>query len=340
MPRDQHSTGRILPNGFKTPWWLSNGHAQTLWAGLLRPRAQVALSQEGLDLPDGDQLQLAWGPAAPGPIVVVLHGLGGCARSPYVLGLLEALARRGMQGVVMQFRGAGEQLNRQPRFFHAGETGDLQATVQHVCRRLPGRQLAVVGYSMGGIITLNWLARLGEQAAADMAITVSTPMQLGPCADYLATGPRRIYDRHLVRGLRRLVRRKQMQQALPLDPRAVLRVRTLRQFDDCITGPLHGFVDADDYYTRCSPLQRLRAITVPTRMIHALDDPFIPAATLPSAEQLPPAVTLEWSPHGGHVGFVQGQPPLQVSYWLDGAIPRMLAEGLWQDKEPIVATIA
>lgn len=324
-------TTAIRHNGFPAPWWLRNGHAQTLWAGLLRTAPEVPLSTTVLNLPDGDTLHLVWGPPASGPVVVILHGLGGCARSPYVLGLLDGLARYGMQGVVMQFRGAGEHLNRHPRFFHAGEIGDLETTVRHVRATLPGRRLGVVGFSMGGIITLNWLGYYGVHAAADMAVTVSTPLQLGPCADYLASGVRRVYDRHLVRGLRQLVRRKQAQQPLPLSSDALGRARSLRQFDEYVTGPVHGFTGAEDYYSRCSPFQRLSAIQVPTRMLHALDDPFIPTSTLPPAAQLPASVSMEWSAEGGHVGFVTGRHPWRPRYWLDETVPTMLWQGLTAD---------
>ncbi|MFV8835270.1 alpha/beta fold hydrolase [Aquisalimonas sp.] len=331
-------TAALRPNQFRAPWWLRGGHAQTLWAGLLRTAPDVPLTADILELPDGDTLHLAWGPSAPGPVVVILHGLGGCARSPYVLGLLDGLTRYGMQGVVMQFRGAGEHLNRHPRFFHAGEIGDLEATVGHVRAALPGRRLGVVGFSMGGIITLNWLGHHGARADADLAITVSTPLQLGPCADYLASGVRRIYDRHLVRGLRQLVRRKQAQQPLPLPRDALGRARSLRQFDEYVTGPVHGFSGADDYYGRCSPFQGLPDIQVPTRMLHALDDPFIPASTLPSAAQLPESVSLEWSAEGGHVGFVAGSHPGRPRYWLDEAVPAMLWQGLAAESAPAEAS--
>ncbi|SEO70619.1 hydrolase [Aquisalimonas asiatica] len=327
----------VRHNRFHAPWWLRGGHAQTLWAGLLRSGPDVRLAAEVLELPDGDTLHLAWGPPAAGPVVIILHGLGGCARSPYVLGLLHELGRYGMQGVVMQFRGAGAHLNRHPRFFHAGEIGDLEATVHHVRSALPGRRLGVVGFSMGGIIALNWLGHYGRSAAADAAITVSTPLQLGPCADYLASGFRRVYDRHLVRGLRQLVHRKQAQQPLPLPLGALKRARSLRQFDEYVTGPVHGFAGADDYYQRCSPYQRLSAIRVPTRILHALDDPFIPASTLPSPGQLPPSVSLEWSAEGGHVGFITGQHPGRPRYWLDETLPAMLRDTLATEASPIPA---
>ncbi|MDN3517620.1 hydrolase [Aquisalimonas lutea] len=321
-------TGVIRDNGFTPPRWLANGHAQTLWAGLVRRRAPVPLTPETLELPDGDDLQLFHGPPVRGPVVIVLHGLGGCARSPYVLGLLAALRDRGMQGVVMQFRGAGEHLNRRPRFFHAGAIDDLESTVERVRRAFPARPIAVVGFSMGGIVTLNWLGARGDRTGVDHAITVSTPLHLARCADHLDSGVRRVYDRHLVRGLLRLVRRKQAQQDLGLPAGGLRGIRSLRDFDEHVTSPLHGFRGADDYYRRCSPMRRLANVRVPTRMIQALDDPFVPPDSLPGRSELPASVSLELSGGGGHVGFVTGASPLHPGYWLDTTIPDMLWQGL------------
>ena len=318
----------ITDNGFRSPWWLRSGHAQTMWAGGLRRGPSTVLKREALRLDDGDQLQLFWGPREQGPAVIVLHGLGGSAESPYVRGLLQELKARGFQGVVMQFRGTGEHLNEQPRFFHAGAIEDVQAAVTHVRRSLPERPLAMVGFSMGGIMTLNWLGAAGKGAELDAAVTVSTPLALAECAEYLNSGFRRIYDRHLVRGLRQLVRRKLAQQSMPVDPAVLRRARSLRQFDDHITGPLHGFRDAADYYSRCSPTRVLGAIHVPTRIIHALDDPFIPASSLPSARGLASNVRMEVSERGGHVGFVAGAGPARPHYWLDTAIAQRLEEML------------
>lgn len=318
--RESGRHGAIADNGFRSPWWLRSGHAQTMWAGALRRGPDVSLEREALPLQDGDHLQLFWGAPAQGPAVIVLHGLGGSAESPYVRGLLRELQTRGFQAVVMQFRGAGEHLNAGPRFFHAGAVEDVEATVSHVRQRLPGRRTAMVGFSMGGIMTLNWLGAAGGRAGLDAAITISTPLALAECADYLGSGFRRVYDRHLVRGLRQLVQRKLAQQALPVDPTALRRARSLREFDDRITGPLHGFRDAADYYSRCSPTRILGAIQVPTRIIHALDDPFIPASSLPSVRELSPEVRMEVSERGGHVGFVAGSGPARPHYWLDTAI--------------------
>ncbi|MCP1674752.1 putative alpha/beta-fold hydrolase [Natronocella acetinitrilica] len=302
---------------FEAPGWLCNAHGQTMWQVLFRRPPAVAITVRPLTLRDGDELRLAWGPERAGPVVVILHGLGGCARSPYVLGLIQALADRGMQGVVMQFRGAGDVPNRLPRFFHAGEWLDLEETIKHIHQLHPARPLAVTGFSMGGIVTLNWLAAMGEKAGAQAAVVVSTPLDLAACAEHLNKGFARVYQWEIVRNLKGMVRRKHQSLSMPAAVATLDSVRTLWQFDDRLTAPIHGFNGATDYYARCSPIQRLRDIRRPTWIIHAADDPFIPVTTLPRC--WPSMVRLQLSPRGGHVGFVQGTP-MRPSYWLDNAI--------------------
>ncbi len=307
----------IQHSDFRPPDWLRSGHGQTLWPALTRRPPAISVHEEQLDLKDGDILRLAWGPAADGPLVVILHGIGGCARSPYVLGLVQALHAQGMQGVVMQFRGAGGVPNRLDRFFHAGATEDLDQTISHVLREHPERRLGLVGFSMGGIISLNWLAERGDSTPITAAVGVSVPLVLDACARHLDQGFQRLYQWDIVRNLKRLVRKKHAQQPLPIDPHDLRRVRSLWDFDDRFTGPLHGFRNAEDYYQRCAPIRRLDAIRSPTLLLHALDDPFVPPATLP--ERLPEAITLEISHGGGHVGFVRGLP-WRPQYWLEERI--------------------
>ncbi|MCC5810366.1 MAG: hydrolase [Ectothiorhodospiraceae bacterium] len=307
-------TGQFTP-----PGWLRSGHAQTLWPALLRRAPPLQLREELLELPDGDCLRLAWGPAAPGPLVVILHGLGGHARSAYVLGLIAALHRDGMEAVVMQFRGAGGVPNRLDRFFHAGETDDLECTVAHVQEQRPDKPLALVGFSMGGIVGLNWLGDNPEARGLSAAVAVSAPLHLARCARHLDQGFSRLYQWDLVRNLKRLVRTKHAHRPLQFDISALQRIRTLWDFDDRLTGPMHGFESAEDYYGRCAPVNRLGNIRVPTLILLARDDPFIPPHSLPDAALIPEAVRFELNPGGGHVGFVTGTP-LKPRYWAEERI--------------------
>lgn len=304
---------------FRPAPWLANCHAQTLWPALLRRPSPLPWQASPLELPDGDVLELCYGPPAPGALVLLLHGLGGSVESGYIGGLGRSLWHAGMQPVVMHYRGVG-MTNRCDRFYHAGAAEDVAAAVAHLRARWPTRRVAVVGFSLGASMLLNWLAWQGDQAEADAAVAVSVPFELGACADALEQGFRRLYQWDLVRGLKRLVRRKYAAHpAPPVEAGALRRIRTLRQFDDAVTAPLHGFADAADYYRRCSCRQRLSRITRPTLILHAADDPFVPLATVPAGDELPAAVSLELSRAGGHVGFVESR-----GYWLERRIPQWL----------------
>lgn len=316
----------IHTSNFRPAHWLRNHHLQTLWPALVRRRPRVTLTRERLRLDDGDHLELAWGPDAGGPLVVILHGLGGSADSGYVRGLVRTLRTRELGAVVMQFRGAGGRPNSADRFYHAGEYRDLEETLATLRRRFPGRPLAVVGFSLGGSVLLNYLGALGDGAGIDAACAVSVPFELAACADALERGFARLYQWDLLRGLKRLVAAKFAGRAdAPVELARIRRLRTLRGFDDAVTAPLHGFAGVDDYYRRCSCRQRLNGITTTTLIIQAGDDPFVPGTSLPAAEELAPAVTLELSRHGGHVGFVAPGPR---RYWLEGRIADFLQQQL------------
>lgn len=318
------------PPSFQPPPWLGSPHAQTLWPALVRRPPRVRQTEERLALPDGDVLNLVWGPdEAAGPLVIILHGLAGSARSTYVLTLQTALVQAGMGSVVMEARGAGGRPNRLPRFFHAGETGDLQQSVAHIRRRYPGRPLALVGFSMGGIVALNWLGRVGAEAGVALALVVSVPLRLAECARRLDQGFSRVYQWAMVRDLKALLRRKQAAGCAPPQIEAAMRVRSLWAFDDRLTAPLHGFAGATDYYHRCSPERCLDRIRVPTLLINAADDPFCPVDTLPAPGPLSPWVRLAMSPGGGHLGFVHGQP-WRPRYWLEPT----LVDRLWAGFNP------
>ena len=315
----------IEESPFQPPRWLRNRHLQTIWPALLGSRPKVALQPWDIDLPDGDFLTLFEGPERPGPIVLILHGLGGNAASPYATGLVHALAGKGIQATVMQYRGAGERPNRLPRFYHAGETTDVGHALNALRQRHPGRVLGLAGYSLGGAIALNYLAENGSDSGVAAAAVVSVPFDLDRCAEHIASGFARVYQWDLLRGLKRMVTTKfgdHLQEWLALA--TLSEIQTLRGFDQWVTAPLHGFDGATDYYRRCSPRGRLRHISTPTLIVHSRDDPFVPRDTIPAPHDLSEATQLELSDHGGHVGFMTpgGEP------WLDTRLATYLAQHL------------
>lgn len=287
---------------------------------MLLRRARIAYRRERLELPDGDFLDLDWGPARKGDVVLILHGLEGSSRSHYASGLMAALARSGFQGVVMHFRGCSGEPNRLWRRYTAGETADPAFVIHTLARRFPGRALHAVGFSLGGNALLRLLATAREPVPLACAAAVSVPFDLARCARRLGRGLSRLYDRHLTGRLRRALVARLGEPGLPLSRQTLQGCKDLKTFDERVTAPLYGYRDADHYHQAASCRPVLRRISVPTLLLHARDDPFMVPEVIPTARELSPCVRLEVSAHGGHVGFVEGFG----RYWLDRRLLRWL----------------
>jgi len=301
---------------YMAPAWLPGGHAQTILPLLIKgPLPDYR--RERWDTPDQDFIDLDWIAGAPdAPCVVLFHGLEGSSRSHYARRLMHAVEQRGWQGVVVHFRGCSGEANRLPRAYHSGDS----AEIDWILRRLRARDypaLFVAGISLGGNALLKWLAEQGNQASGvvDAAAAVGAPLDLAAANTALSSGFNRIYARHFLRTLIPAAVAKDRRFPGRINLGRVLAARTLRDFDDAATAPLHGFLGADDYYARSSAGPLLGALRTPTLLLHAANDPFLPAAALPQAAQLPAAVRLEVHRHGGHVGFVHGAPPGRID-WL------------------------
>ncbi len=306
-------------SGFQPAWWLRNPHLQTLWSSVLRKKPRVPLRRERFELPDGDFLDLDWTPGTTGPLVVIFHGLEGSAESNYAKGLLAGIHRRGWRSVLMHFRGCSGELNRRPRSYHSGETGDMSSLFERL-QANGNRRFAAVGFSLGGNALLKYMGESGAGAMPLAAVAVSVPFDLNNAAEKLECGFSRLYQWYLLRRLRAKAVLKYRARQCPMPPREIRHLRTFKQFDDRVTAPLHGFTGASDYYQRCSSRQFLMGIAKPTLILHAADDPFMTPQAIPQAAELSTKVKLELSSHGGHVGFVSGYIPLVASYWLEQRI--------------------
>jgi predicted alpha/beta-fold hydrolase len=320
---DGVASQQIVPAAFRPAWWLPGAHLQTVWPALAPRRLSLAIQRRRVELPDGDFIDVDW-VGERGPIVVVLHGLGGASDSHYVRGMLNAIARRGWRGVLMHFRGCSGEANRLARGYHAGETGDLDTFITMLRHNEPQTPLAVIGYSLGGNVLLKWLGERGDAVPVRAAAAVSVPFDLANAAARVHQGFSRVYEQRMLRSLKAVMSLKAAQQPLPWNDRVIAAITSLREFDDRITAPLHGFRDADDYYARASCKPYLAAVATPSLVIHAADDPFMSPSVVPTARQLSTAITLELSNHGGHVGFVAGQP-WAPHYWLESRVPAFLA---------------
>jgi len=319
------TTSAIAP--FKPAWWCRNPHLQTLWPVFFR-RLRPPLRRERLELPDGDFVDLDWTLNASGPIVILLHGLEGGSKSHYARAMLDVLPRHGWRVVLMHFRGCSGEPNRLARAYHSGDTGDIDYLARTLKAREPHTPLAAIGYSLGGNALLKWLAEQGETAPLHCAVAVSVPFLLNESSAHLNRGFARVYQWRLLKSLKKSVLRKSGRHPLPVTTHALDRMKSFFEFDDRITGPLHGFRDAMHYYTASSSRQYLHRVRIPTLVVHAADDPFMPASTIPKPDELSPSIAFALQPHGGHVGFVHGRTPWRPRYWLDRAIPSWLEKFL------------
>jgi len=285
---------------YQAPWWLPGGHLQTL-AGALGPAPRIDWRRERWDTPDGDFIDLDWAESGSGPLLALFHGLEGSSSSHYACTLAAQALAIGWRCVVPHFRGCSGAANRLARAYHSGDSAELD----WILRRL--RPDFAAGVSLGGNALLKWL---GEQAAGAApllrrAVAVSAPIDLAASGHILDRAlNRRLYSAHFLATLIPKALAKIARHRLGIDSARVARARTLHEFDDLVTAPLHGFRDADDYWARASSGPWLERIRVPTLVLNALNDPFLPQAALAAAaRRAAPDVVLEFPASGGHAGF-------------------------------------
>jgi hypothetical protein len=261
---------------------------------------------------DGDFVDLDWldnEPAPQAPLFLVLHGLEGSSRSHYAQGLLEGARTHGWRAAILHFRSCSGEMNRQPRFYHSGDTGDFHDVLAHLRARIPGVRVVAGGVSIGGNVLLKWLGEQRDAAPVDAAVAISVPYDLAACAEVLDRGfAKRVYTANFMRTMRQKVVEKARQYPGFVDVEAAQRARTFAEYDAAVTAPLFGFAGARDYWERASSRPYLAAIARPTLLLHAADDPFVPPHALPKPDELPPHVRLIVTEHGGHVGFLEGAP--------------------------------
>jgi predicted alpha/beta-fold hydrolase len=306
----------MRPSQYFAPAWLPGGHAQTIWPLVIKgplPRYR----RERWDTPDGDFIDLDWVSGRPdAPCVALFHGLEGSSRSHYARRLMHAVERRGWHGVVVHFRGCSGEPNRLPRAYHSGDSQEID----WVLRRLHERgypALFAAGVSLGGNALLKWLAEQGDLASGivNAAAAVSAPLDLAAANVALSSGFNLVYAKHFLRTLIPAALAKDQLFPGRIDVGRAKAARTLAEFDDAVTAPLHGFHGADDYYARSSAGPLLGTVQTPTLLLNAANDPFLPLAALPQRATMPAALTFEVPQHGGHVGFVHGKLPGRID-WL------------------------
>ncbi|WP_374513201.1 hydrolase [Niveibacterium sp.] len=306
-----------LPPPYRAPAWLVGSHAQTIWPLAIKPPLPP-LTRERWETPDGDFIDVDLLARRPGkPLVVLFHGLEGSSRSHYSRALLAALHRHGWNGAVAHFRGCSGEPNRLPRAYHSGDADEIDWVLRRFAQRFDDAPRYASGVSLGGNALLVWAAREGERAGAvvERVASVCAPLDLTACGHHLARGFNRVYTQNFLSTLKARCIDKLDRFPGAFDVARLRSARNLYEFDNVITAPLHGFAGTEDYWTRCSSKPLLPQIRVPSLVLHARNDPFIPRSVYPQPDALSPSVLLELHDQGGHVGFVEGAFPGQLN-WL------------------------
>ena len=304
-------------SSYLSPLWLkwpglAGGHAQTIIPALLSYRPRVRYRRERWEstpggVVDGDFIDVDFVDAsdAGAPMVVMFHGLEGSSDSHYALAMMKMLKDRGWAGAVPHFRGCSGEPNRILRAYHSGDAAEIDWILKRIHQENPKRLLYVCGVSLGGNALLVWLASQA-QSFVKAAAAISAPLNLAASGAALEIGFTQVYTYHFLRTMKKKALLK-----LTAEParKLIREAKNLHDFDDAYTAPVHGFRDADDYWSRASSQPLLRQIRVPTLILNAKNDPFLPRDSLPGQSDVSEFVTLDQPEEGGHVGFTQGFYP-------------------------------
>lgn len=290
---------------YKPPFFLFNAHLETIYPALFRKVNLISYQRERFELPDGDFLDLDWLKQQSRKLIIIQHGLEGNTSRGYIKGMAKIFFENGFDVLTWNFRGCGEEMNRLLRFYHSGATEDLKAVIEYTQSLARYEEISLVGFSLGGNLTLKYLGECAPPAVVKSAAVFSVPLDLHASCLKISKPSNIIYSRRFLNSLKLKIETK-ARTLKDLEIKHLKTIRTLIEFDDAYTAPLHGYKNARDYYDRCSSLNFLKSITIPTLVVNTLNDPFLSKECFPVAELANhPFVRLEVYNRGGHVGFAQ-----------------------------------
>ncbi len=283
------------------PRFLFNRHVETIYPALFRKVPDINYQRERISTSDGDFLDLDWVHTGSDKVVIISHGLEGNSQRAYVKGMARAFSQKGIDALAWNYRGCSEEINRQLRFYHSGATDDLDTVVQHAAHRY--QQVFLVGFSLGGNLTLKYVGERGSQLHQNIqkAAAFSVPIDLHTSCLQISQPENWLYTKRFLNSLEiKVVAKSKVMEGLNLSHFS--KIKTLMDFDEHYTAPLHGFSGAIDYYQKCSAIQFLHQIKIPTLLVNAQNDPFLSKECFPTQINNP-MLTFEAPGHGGHVGF-------------------------------------
>lgn len=288
---------------YKNPKWLFNGHMQTIVPALFRNSISLSFERERITTPDGDFLDLDWLKNGSDKLVIVSHGLEGNSQRPYMLGMAHQFFSNSYDVLNWNFRGCSEEMNKKPIFYHSGATYDLDTVVNHATKNYS--EVYLIGFSLGGNLTLKYLGENREiNPKIKKGVAISVPLHLESSCIKISSKENILYAKRFLTTLKEKVVKKSLIFPDKIPVGTLRKIKTLLDFDDHFTGPIHGFKDAHDYYEQNSALYFIGQIQIPTLILNAQNDPFLSEQCFPvSQARNLEQVWMEFPKYGGHVGF-------------------------------------
>ncbi|MCP4725160.1 MAG: alpha/beta fold hydrolase [bacterium] len=290
------------------PLFFSNCHIQTAYPTLIRKLNENYYLRERIDTPDGDFLDLDWAVNGSKRLAIILHGLEGNTYRQYVLGMVKHLREKDFDSLAWNYRGCSGEMNRLLRFYHNGDTDDLEFVINHALKTNRYKEIFLIGFSMGGNLTLSYLGKKGEDVPDILkkSVTFSVPCDLEESSDALDKFSNRPYLRRFLKKLHEKIVMKMEIMPGKIDDNGYSSIKSFRDFDNRYTAPMNGFKDAQDYWNKTSCRRYLSGIRIPSLIVSSKDDPILQGACYPIQESAESKyVYLEMPEHGGHTGFVE-----------------------------------
>lgn len=319
----------IPQSSYHVPLLLRSGDFQTIYPTVMRRLSPALFQRERICTPDDDFVDLDWSRVMSRKLVILSHGLEGSTYRHYMIGMSSLMNRRGWDALAWNYRGCSGETNHRLRMYHNGSIDDLDCVIRHALKAGFYDTLALIGFSLGGNLTLMYLGSRADTLDPRIRASVafSVPCDLKSGASQLAKARNYLYMKQFLVSLHMKIKLKMEQMPGAINDDDYGRIRDFKSFDDRYTAPLHGFRDAEDYWEKCSSSRFLSAIRVPTLIVNALDDPFLAGACYPIEQATDSRyVHLEMPNHGGHVGFVQFNE--DGTYWSENRAAEFLERAL------------
>lgn len=318
----------LIPEStYNPPFLFRNGHVQSIYPTVFRYLTGVRYVRERIATPDHDFIDLDWSCVGGRRAVLIAHGLEGHSRRSYMLGMIKAFNKRGWDAIAFNFRGCSGEPNRRLRSYHSGETGDLHTVICHIIKQKPYAGLAIIGFSIGGNITLKYLGEKGSALFPEIqsAAAISVPCDLKSSAEELSKRSNALYMKRFLKMFHEKIRLKMQHMPEKINDIGYKSIRTFKDFDARYTAPIHGFSSVEEYWNKCSCKQFISEIKIPALLISAQDDPFLPEDCFPLKEAKDSHyLVLETPKYGGHVGFIAFNAGNE--YWHETRVAAFITE--------------